>query len=92
MAQSACPKCGGNRFELVSVSPNHANYQYLYHQCTNCGSVVGTSEYYNIGAVLTETPDSIKNKLTAIEGRISNIEGSLHNVLNALNTLATKKK
>ena len=52
MARSKCPSCGGYRFEVQEASPLRAAYKVMFIQCTSCGTVVGTTDYYNIPALL----------------------------------------
>ena len=55
MAVSKCPKCEGMSFELVENSNViKANFKIMFIQCALCGTVVGTTDYYN-------TPSLIKN-------------------------------
>jgi len=53
MAQSSCPKCGEHSFELKENSPKNSNYKYIFIQCSNCGTVVGTTEFNNIGKLIS---------------------------------------
>jgi hypothetical protein len=54
MALSTCPKagCNSHSFEMVQYSPANSNFKMLFTQCTKCGTVVGVTEYYNIGKLL----------------------------------------
>lgn len=52
MATPSCPKCSYTLFETTIVSPRKSNYKLQFIHCASCGCVVGTQEYYNIGAVL----------------------------------------
>lgn len=59
MAQSTCPKCGGHSFELVENSPSNSKFKFLFIQCSSCGCVVGTQEYYNIGALIHKLAEKL---------------------------------
>ena len=52
MAQSTCPKCESHRFELKLNEPSGSAYKFYFIQCASCGAVVGTTDYYNTGALL----------------------------------------
>jgi len=61
MAYSKCPKCDKTSFEVKENSPVHSNYKILFVQCSSCGTVVGTMDFYNIGARLSEIEKKIDN-------------------------------
>lgn len=52
MATPCCPKCGSTRFETSVVEPSKSNFKLQFVHCSSCGCVVGTHEYYNIGALI----------------------------------------
>lgn len=52
MALPKCPKCEKTLFQSTLVEPLKSNYKLQFIHCAACGCVVGTQEYYNIGAVL----------------------------------------
>lgn len=54
MATSTCMKCDGTRFELREPvgGVSNAEYRIFFVQCSSCGAVVGTMDYYaNAGIV-----------------------------------------
>jgi len=60
MAISRCPKCEGSYFEMVENSNvQGAKFKIMFIQCSSCGSVVGTTDYYNVPTLLNK----IANKL-----------------------------
>lgn len=61
MAYSKYPKCDSTSFEVKENSPRHSNFKLLFVQCSSCGTVVGTMDYYNIGARLSEIEKKINN-------------------------------
>ncbi len=63
MAASTCIKCGWTKFETVAKEPNKSAYKLLFTQCTNCGGVVGVTEFYNIGALVHALAKALKVKL-----------------------------
>ena len=85
MAYSKCPKCDNTYFEMIENSPNKSKYKLLFVQCSKCGSVVGTMEYFNIGAKISElekkidsislnsSASSINNNLNIVNQNISNL-------------------
>jgi hypothetical protein len=54
MAYSKCPKCDNGYFEVTENSPSKSNFKLLFVQCSSCGSVVGTMDYWNIGTLVKE--------------------------------------
>lgn len=52
MAISTCAKCNNHQFEMVENSPRNSRFKYMFIQCSSCGSVVGITEYNNIGIML----------------------------------------
>lgn len=54
MANSKCPKCDNAHFEVAENSPSKSKYKLMFIQCSKCGSVVGTMDYWNIGILLKE--------------------------------------
>lgn len=69
MASSTCPKCNSTSFEVMENTPRDSNYILLFVQCRSCGCVVGTMDYYNIGAKiqgLEKELDTIKRYVASI--------------------------
>lgn len=54
MAYSKCPKCENGYFEVTENFPSKSNFKLLFVQCSVCGSVVGTMDYWNIGTLVKE--------------------------------------
>jgi predicted nucleic-acid-binding Zn-ribbon protein len=63
VAQSTCIKCGNRSFEVVPVVPHDSNFKILFVQCSSCGGVVGTQDYYNAEAVGKNLAKALKVKL-----------------------------
>lgn len=61
--QSRCPKCGNTAFELVETPVKNAKYKYYFIQCSSCGCVVGTKEYFNVGALLQKLAEKLNINL-----------------------------
>jgi uncharacterized Zn finger protein len=49
---SQCPKCESTRFETAVEEPSGSAYKIIFVRCSHCGTVVGTTDYYNTGALL----------------------------------------
>jgi len=56
---SKCPKCEHTSFEMAETEVKGSRYKQMFIRCSSCGTVVGVTEYYNIGAKL----DILANKL-----------------------------
>lgn len=54
MATSQCSKCGCTSFEMVSAKIKGSAFNFYFIQCSSCGTVVGITEYYNIGERLNK--------------------------------------
>lgn len=53
MATSTCPKCTGTTFEMKeNGSVRNAAYKIMFIQCTSCGAVVVTTDYFNVPSLL----------------------------------------
>lgn len=81
MARSKCPSCNNHIFEVVEHTPRKSNFKFLFVQCSSCGSVVGTMDYYNIGALIKVLEKKI-DELPQVSG--------LNQSLNIINNNVTK--
>ena len=63
MALSTCIKCGATVFELKEAEPRGGKYKLMFVQCSQCGGVVGATEYYNIGQLIHTLAKKLKIKL-----------------------------
>jgi len=52
MATSTCSKCGSRSFELEEVVPAGSKFKIMFIQCSSCGCVVGTTDFYNTSSLL----------------------------------------
>ena len=59
MAYSKCPKCESTYFEVVEKEPSKSNYKLIFVQCSTCGCVVGTMDYFNIGSRIKDVEKKI---------------------------------
>ena len=73
MAQSKCPKCDATSFEIMENSPKNSNFKIIFIQCSNCGCVVGTMDYFNLGAKINE----LEQKVTALNTGVVNVNNAL---------------
>ena len=49
---SKCPKCESTSFETAVESPKKSNFKLIFIRCASCGTVVGVTDYYNIGVLI----------------------------------------
>lgn len=63
MATSTCTKCGNTRFEIKESSPQGSNYKIMFVQCSSCGGVVGTTDFYNVPSLLEKIATKLGFKL-----------------------------
>ena len=49
---SKCPKCENTSFEVVEDTPNRSNWKMNYIRCSSCKTVIGVTEYFNLGGLL----------------------------------------
>jgi len=79
MAMSSCPKCQGHTFDLVTAEPRGSNYKQNFIQCSQCGTVVGVTDFYDSGVQLRvqdqkiETIQSSLKKLERAVGQIAHV-------------------
>jgi len=57
---SKCPKCENSEFEVVNETPVNSNYELIFVRCTNCHTVVGAIDYYNVGALIKKLALKLK--------------------------------
>lgn len=85
--------CDSTRFEVKENSPTRSNYKLLFVQCSSCGAVVGTMDYYNIGARLSELEkkiDEIKYSSSAVASVNSNLDIINNNISKLFNYVKSK--
>lgn len=73
MAYSKCAKCNGSYFEVVEQEPSKSRFKLLFVQCSSCGAVCGTMDYFNIGT----QNEKIEKRISALESTISNIDSNI---------------
>lgn len=52
MPKPTCLKCNSHTFQLATLSPAGSNFKYQTVMCSSCGTVVGITDFYNIGETL----------------------------------------
>lgn len=58
---SACPKCDrGTNFKLSTKAPKDSRFKLSFIECTSCGAVVAIMDAENIGAMLHEQNEALK--------------------------------
>ncbi|MGN6196936.1 MAG: hypothetical protein ACTHOB_18490 [Ginsengibacter sp.] len=82
MAYSKCPKCENGFFEVSENSPSKSNFKLMFVQCSKCGTVVGTMDYWNIGTLLKDlekkvgfdsSSSTVNNNLDIINSNIAKL-------------------
>ena len=63
MATSTCPKCNSTSFEMAKGEATGSQYKFYFVQCSSCGAVVGTQDYYSIPILLKELAEKLNVKL-----------------------------
>lgn len=58
-SSSRCPKCEHTSFEVVQETPYQSSYILQFTRCSSCKSVVGVTEYFNIGALVKKIMDKL---------------------------------
>lgn len=66
MAISKCGSCGNHLFELVQNEPRGSAFKLYFVQCSSCGAVVGTQEYYSTHAILKNHAELLKKMAQAL--------------------------
>ena len=80
MAVSSCPKCVGHFFEIVENSPKNGTFKSLFIQCSSCGTVVGTTTYYDAGHISNQNQEKIKllsQQLADVQHQLQQIQHQL---------------
>jgi len=80
MALSTCPKCQGRLFEIKEVAARGASFKMNFLQCSGCGTPMGITEYYNIGAKL----EKHEKAMAAIARSLGDIETTLSQIVRVL--------
>jgi len=52
MALSTCPKCSSHSFELKETEVSHSKHKLYFVQCSLCGCVISTQEFFNISTLI----------------------------------------
>ncbi|MDP2162479.1 MAG: hypothetical protein Q8K02_18505 [Flavobacterium sp.] len=74
-------------------SPSHSNFIIQFVQCSSCGTVVGTMDYFNIGARLSEIEkkiDYIKSSSYGSSSIDSNLDVINNNIARLFNYVKSK--
>lgn len=77
---SQCTNCNSTMFELVECAPNGSSYKMFFVQCSSCGGVVSSMEYYASFAKIEELEKKVNILQTTVDGRLMNIENALNEV------------
>jgi excinuclease UvrABC ATPase subunit len=82
MAMSSCPHCKGHTFEVQENSPQKSTFKQMFIQCTACGTVVGVTEYFNVGSLVTDQQKAIDG----LAKRLGSIEHAINQIIHVLNS------
>ena len=80
MALSKCPSCDHRMFEMVENEPYKSNFKYMFIQCSKCGSVVGLTEYFNVGKLVKDQQnsiDSLKKQVSYLTSLVESVHSRL---------------
>lgn len=67
MDSPKCPKCENQNFEMAAVEPGNWRFKVMFVQCTNCKTVVGTMDYFNLSTLIHELNEKISNIETSLQ-------------------------
>lgn len=71
MPESKCPSCGCTRFEVVHAKDIAGTTRsILFVQCADCGGVVGTLDFVNMGIQASQLKNELERVLEKIRRRI----------------------
>jgi phage FluMu protein Com len=51
---SKCPSCKSSSFEMVEETPTGSAFIQMFVRCSDCKTVIGLTEYQNIGALINK--------------------------------------
>lgn len=80
MAISRCMKCDSQFFEAKEQSPIGSKFKLIFIQCSSCGGVVGTMNYFDAGILANENKAEIAN----IKSQLSGIDNNIRNLANRM--------
>lgn len=92
MAFSRCPKCENSFFEVKESSPSGSNYKIMFVQCSKCGSVVGTMDYWNIGTLVKDLEKKINRNydFDTVNSNLGVINENISRLFRKINDLESK--
>jgi hypothetical protein len=77
---------------MVEFEPRNALHKYNFIQCSSCGAVVGTQEFYNIGSTLFDDVHSLDVRFNKVHSQISTLEATIQSLANKIKTSQRKPK
>lgn len=92
MAYSKCPKCDNSSFEIVTTEPKGSNFKLAFVQCSSCGCVVGTMEYYNVGTKVSDLGKKVDNLSHSIDSVSSDLNVVNQNIAKLFNLVKSMQK
>lgn len=76
MARSKCPSCQSHSFAMVENEPRNSNFKIMLIQCSQCGTVVGTTSYYDAGVI----SNGIDKKIDDLKSQISYLQDAVNQI------------
>ena len=86
MPWSKCPSCDSHTFEVQENSPSGSSYKIMLVQCSRCGTVVGSMDYWACGTLLKQQEEVLNRHSASLE----NIEYNVTLLGNALNQIISQ--
>lgn len=80
---ATCPKCDKHTFQMEETTVAQCDYTLVMVKCSNCGTVVGVMDRYNIGTQNEE----IKGVLQTIAKDVKQNQYILGQIADALNRM-----
>lgn len=74
MAIPTCPRCEGRSFEMSTAVVGNSQYQQSLLLCSKCGSVLGLTEYLNVGSRVEE----LRQQMTEVANTLQGIQAQLN--------------
>lgn len=62
-SNSRCSRCQGNQFEMVEDTPTGSAFKLMYVRCSSCKTVIGLTDYYNIGDLIYKLAEKLNIRL-----------------------------
>jgi len=80
MAESKCPNCRFDYFEVVKNKPQNSDREVFFVQCASCGTVIGIVNDSNSERVVNELEEKflqLEEMITTLDHNIRIVAGKL---------------